>query len=250
VEREWRNMKPSLAHLETKNLFSGALRVVAKKSTIKSAPHIGCRVKLYTCKEKRDNMATVATNDLMKGLRGKFGNSLVFRTMRGKTHVSPLVRKPGKQKESVAQRNTRVKFSEASQWAQATLLSPEKKTYYKQCAKMLNLHNAYTAAIADYMRKPKVVKAQHRGTITYLIRKPGFALKQVLVAHNEGMGTPLSNIVTRQHKDLWRVHYTPNSSLSPITLVIVDNAGTKVKFVDVIKTVDLSQLEIGNTCCW
>ena len=107
-------------------------------------------------------MATTTANALIKGFRGKFGNDVVFRTMRGKTFVSPPARKPVKKKESEAQRNTRVTFQEATQWAQEILLDLEKKVYYRQRAKALKLPNAYTAAITDYMRKPKVVKMQNR----------------------------------------------------------------------------------------
>jgi hypothetical protein len=174
-------------------------------------------------------MATVATNVLMSGLSGRFGDSLIFRMMRGKTYVSPPARKPDKLKQSQAQRNTRVKFSKAAQWAQATLLEPKKKTYYKQRAKALRLPNAYTAAIADYMRKLKVVKTQHQNTLTYQIDKPGFALKRVLVVNNEDSRVTSSSIVVRQHKHQWLVHYMPNGSLAPITLTIFDNTGQEIQ---------------------
>src|SRR5918995_4808093 len=121
-------------------------------------------------------MATVVNNDLVRGFRGKFGNDVVFKTMRGKTFASPPARRPVKKKESEAQRNTRSTFRKAAEWAQITLLNPEKKTYYQQRAKALKLPNAYTAAITDYMRKPKVVKTQERNTVTYHITKPGFRI--------------------------------------------------------------------------
>jgi hypothetical protein len=179
-------------------------------------------------------MATVANNVLMNGLSGRFGNTLVFRTMRGKTHVSPPARKPDKKKESDAQRGTRTKFSEATQWAQAALLDPQKKEYYRQRAKALKLPNAYTAAITDYMRKPKVEKTQYDDNVTYRISKPGFALKQLLVADNEGTGAPASNIVVWQQHDQWLVNHTRDSSnLLAINLVILDNTGQEIRFVDV-----------------
>src|SRR5882757_1741511 len=105
-------------------------------------------------------MATITNNVLLNGVSGKFGSSLVFRTMRGKTFVSAPARKPNKKKETEAQRNTRVNFREATEWARRTLRDPERKAYYEQRAKALKLPNAYTAAITDYMRKPKVVKTQ------------------------------------------------------------------------------------------
>ncbi len=178
-------------------------------------------------------MATVTTNDLIEGLRGKLGKSLVFRTMHDKTFVSHRARKPDKKKESEAQRNTRVNFKQASEWAKKILRDPEQKAYYQKRAKVLRLPNAYTAAITDYMRKPKVIKTQDRGTITYRITKPGFALNGVRVETTETTdGQP--KIVTYQQNDSWRVHYTPgDGAVLPPTLIITDKALREYKFVDV-----------------
>ena len=100
-------------------------------------------------------MAIVKNNAIASSFRGSFGNDLVFRHVRGKTFVMAPARKPDKKKESEAQRNTRSNFREAAQWAQHILLDPEKKAYYRQRARKLKLPNAYTAAITDFMRKPK-----------------------------------------------------------------------------------------------
>lgn len=96
-------------------------------------------------------MAT-ATNLLIQGLSGMLGKTLVFKTIRGKTYVSSAPRKPDKRKETVAQRNTRTTFQQATTWAKTTLLNPAQKEYYHQQAKALGLPNAYTAAITEYMR--------------------------------------------------------------------------------------------------
>jgi hypothetical protein len=179
-------------------------------------------------------MAIVTNNDVVKGFRGKFGNDIVFRTMRGKTFANPPASKPDKKRESAAQRNTRINFREAAEWAQLILLDPEKKAYYKQRAKVLKLPNAYTAAITDYMRKPKVKKTQHRDTITYSVSKPGFVLECVKAMANDTTSTSSQKIVTRQHKNRWLIHYTPDeNSLSSFTLIITDNAEREIQFTDV-----------------
>ena len=177
-------------------------------------------------------MAIIANNDLMKGSRGKFGDDLVFRTMRGKTFVSPPARKNDKKKESEAQRNTRVNFQNATQWAQITLLNPEKKAYYQKRAKALKLPNAYTAAITDYMRKPKVKQVQHRNTITYSIRKPGFTLSQVQVLNDDTTGAASQKVVVRNKNDRWLVHHTLDAGTSPpLTLIITDNARRETRLI-------------------
>lgn len=179
-------------------------------------------------------MATVANNDVVEGFSGKFGNDLVFRTMRGKTFVSPPPRKTNKKKESEAQRNTRVNFRNAADWAQITLLNPERKAYYQQRAKALKLPNAYTAAVTDYMRKAKIVKSQHRDTITYRIYKPGFTIQEVKATCNDS-STAEPKVVIRKQNERWFVHYTPDEAEHSLTLILTDNSLRDVQFVDVLK---------------
>jgi len=97
-------------------------------------------------------MAKVMGNILAHGLRGKIGELLVFRVMRGKTFVSMSAGKPDKKKETPRQRHTRDTFREASRRAKILLLDPEKKEYYAERAKALNLPNAYTAAVREGMQ--------------------------------------------------------------------------------------------------
>ena len=181
-------------------------------------------------------MATVTTNALLNGIRGTFGNTLVFRTMRGKTFVSAKARKPDKKKETVAQLNTRTTFRQAAEWAQETLLNPEKKLYYQQRAKALKLPNAYTAAITDYMRKPKVVKSKQGDSIIYSVSKRGFDVKQVSVQLSDTNGMPLQQpkVVTSRHNDGWFLRYTPDDVVTPtLTLFITDNTLHEITFVDI-----------------
>lgn len=187
----------------------------------------------YTWYKNNTVMATTTTNPLIKGFRGKFGNDVVFRTMRGKTFASPPARRPVKKKESEAQRNTRSTFRKAAEWAQITLLNAEKKAYYQQRAKALKLPNAYTAAITDYMRKPKVGKTQERNTFMYRITKPGFRIKEVKVEFTEASDAQ-PKVFTRQKNDVWLVHYTADAvSPLPITLIITDNLQREHRLVDV-----------------
>ena len=152
-----------------------------------------------------------------------FGTEMVFKAIRGKTFVSPPARRPDRRKESEAQRNTRKTFAKATAWAQLILLNPEKKAYYQQRAKELKLPNAYTAAITDYMRKPKVeVGQQEKDTFMYTVSKPGFTVKAV-TATTEGGHPPE---VKRQKNDKWFLYYTPKGDESSfIELTITDNLG-------------------------
>lgn len=179
-------------------------------------------------------MATVRNNDLIEGLSGKFGRSLVFRTMRDKTFISAVGRKPDKGNESVAQRSTRVNFKNATAWARKVLRDPEKKVYYQQRAKALKLPNAYTAAITDYMRKPKVTKTKDHAAITYRITKPGFRIKEVKAAFGEKADLQRQASIYQQG-DTWFLDYIPDKEFAmPLTLMIMDNTMREIKFEDLM----------------
>lgn len=176
-------------------------------------------------------MASITSNIITKGLQGRLGDALVFKTMHGKTFVSIPARLPDKQKASAAQRTTRVNFQQASQWAQLILLNPEQKTYYQQRAKALKLPNAYTAALTDYMRKPNVATTRNGNTVTYSITKPGFTLQQVSVDKDETSQAPIANVTIRQRNNKWLVHQPITEGSAPaITLMVTDNCERTTRF--------------------
>ena len=98
-------------------------------------------------------MAIVRNNPFTKGFSGSIGN-IVFRQLSGKTVVS--AKRERVTKQSAQQRDNRMRFRSATYWAKAQMLDPEKKAFYLRKAKKLKLPNAYTAAIADYMRKSTI----------------------------------------------------------------------------------------------
>jgi hypothetical protein len=99
-------------------------------------------------------MARSNNNILTKGLSGMIGKQIVFRTWNGKTFISVAPKKPKKQ--SPVQKENRSKFKRATIYAKSMMKDPVKKAEYKEIAKKLQLPNAYTAAISDYMRNPKI----------------------------------------------------------------------------------------------
>lgn len=146
MDRAWRNSKGCAYN-------TGEIRSVAAKIFEKNMPICetrgvqGSRID----KKKHAHMATVANNDLTRGLRGRIGKWFVFRMVRGKTIVSHAPRKPDPLKQSRAQLQTRNTFREAAAWAVRILLDPAKKQYYADLAAAQALPNAYTAAVREYM---------------------------------------------------------------------------------------------------
>lgn len=162
----------------------------------------------------------IKDNIVTEGLSGMLGGVMVFRQVRGKTVVSNRPRKPAKQSE--LQRENRVRFRAASAYAKEAMRDPEKKERYTIRARKLNLPNAYTAALTDYLRKPVVstVKCSGRAKdfVTINASKKGFALASVEVTMTDAQGTPLKTCTAtikdraqgewtvRLPVEMWAVH--------------------------------------------
>jgi hypothetical protein len=131
-------------------------------------------------------MARSKNNILTKGLSGMVGKQIVFRTWNGKTFISVAPKKPKKQ--SPIQKENRTKFKRATVYAKSMMKDPIKKAEYKEIARKLQLPNAYTAAITDYMRNPQIEEldiANYSGKaeeeIKVTVSKKGFEIQEVEV---------------------------------------------------------------------
>jgi hypothetical protein len=131
-------------------------------------------------------MARSINNNLTRGLSGMVGGQMVFRTWNGKTYLSNAPSKPKKQ--SKRQKENRMKFKEATAFAKSMMLDPAKKAEYKAIADKLELPNAYTAAITEYMRKPEIKEvntSKYSGKedqeIKVDVRKKSFDVQEVEV---------------------------------------------------------------------
>jgi hypothetical protein len=129
-------------------------------------------------------MARSKNNLLTKGLSGMVGKQIVFRTWNGKTFISVAPKKPTKQ--SSVQKENRSKFKRATIYAKNMMKDPAKKAEYKEIAKKLQLPNAYTAAITDYMRNPLIEEldlSSYSGKageeISVTVSKKGFEVQDV-----------------------------------------------------------------------
>jgi hypothetical protein len=131
-------------------------------------------------------MAVSKNNPLTHGASGMLGGVVVFRTWNGKTFMYNRPKKPTKQSE--LQKDNRNRFRMATSYAKSMMANPEKKAEYKERAKQLNLPNAYTAAIAEYLRKPEiqeievVTSSEKIEEIKIAASKKGFDLETVTVS--------------------------------------------------------------------
>lgn len=136
------------------------------------------------------------------------GGVVVYRQLRGKTVMANRPRKPTRQSE--LQRQNRQRFRAATMFARAAMQDPEKKERYRIKARKLNLPNAYTAAITDYMRRPAVNSVKCKGRsgdcITVKASKNGFALASVEVTMMDAQGSLMvtqAATLKDRHRNEW-----------------------------------------------
>jgi len=167
-------------------------------------------------------MAIIKNNDIIEGISGKVGNH-VFKQLRGKTVICPCPPKPSTQSEP--QKETRNRFRKASEWAKNILLNAEQKAYYQKKAHKLKLPNAYTAAIADYMRSAKVIQVnQYENKATFSVHKKDFDVKQVDIVVNKESGEKETRTLPKGESFFW-VH--PGELIAGVVVMITDAAGVR-----------------------
>jgi hypothetical protein len=164
-------------------------------------------------------MAIVKNNPIIKGLSGMVGKSIVFKQLRGKTIICNRPPKP--QTQSAPQKETRDRFRKASEWAKSILLDADQKAYYQKKAHKLKLPNAYTAAIADYMRSAKVMqKNQYADKTTFFVYKKDFDVVQVNIVVSKDSGEKETRTLPRGESHFW-IH---SSELHAGALVMITDA--------------------------
>lgn len=189
-------------------------------------------------------MATIRNNILVENLRGMIGNQLVFRQLRGKTVVSASPGSP--RKESEQQRDNRRRFRYATAYAKYMMQNPEMKAYYWHKARELNLPNAYTAAITDYMRKPVISKVsvstrkKGRKMISIVATKKHFALKKVAVTVKDAQGVVL------ERGEAWRKETGQHWQYSP-AVALIQGLLVEVSVTDRMDHFITSRLNLDNT---
>jgi hypothetical protein len=166
-------------------------------------------------------MATIKNNVIMKGASGMLGKSIVFKQVRGKTIMCNRPPKPST--ESDQQKENRDRFRKASQWAKTVLLDADQKAYYQKKARKLKLPNAYTAAIADYMRSAKVMQVnRYADRTTFFVQKKDFDLEQVDIVLNNDSGETETRTLPKGETFFW---LKPAELNAGVLVMITDAAG-------------------------
>ncbi|MBT1706148.1 hypothetical protein [Chryseosolibacter indicus] len=157
---------------------------------------------------------------------------MIFKQLHGKT----IVARRGKPvtKESALQRENRLRFKMASRFAKAMMLDAERKAYYWEEAKKLNLPNAYTAAIADYMRKPqlkevKVTTNESNIETNITALKKDFSINRIKVIAIGKDDTFIEDAESTDTFESWIYRFSADKEqIRKVMVIVQDNAGNVV----------------------
>lgn len=166
------------------------------------------------------------------------GKQIVFRSWNGKTYISAAPKKPKRQ--SPIQKENRSKFKRATMYAKNMMKDPAKKAEYKEIALKMQLPNAYTAAITDYMRNPQIeavdlvnYSGKADEEIKVVARKKDFQLQEVEILITDDNGEVLEEgRATKGLGNEWTYRTLHNiESKKPAKIVVMakDKAGNKVQ---------------------
>jgi hypothetical protein len=99
-------------------------------------------------------MGKIKNNAVTKGFSGKLGDDITFRQVDGKTIFAKRTLTSTAPTEK--QQQVRNRFSEASQFAAASIDNPQALLDYKAMAELQGLKSAYMAALIDYLTAPEM----------------------------------------------------------------------------------------------
>lgn len=180
-------------------------------------------------------MAFVDNNPLLKGASGALGKNVVFKQVRGRTHMTNMPRK--RKRSSEKQKEQQDVFQLAVRYAKRACSFPEWKAMY---AKGINdrKHSANAVAVSDYLNPPEIHEINvltYTGAPGELIRIRAFddfkvASVIVTITNAEGIVIEKGEAQLRGKKGLWRMMTTVRNPSAPGTVFSVvakDMAGNE-----------------------
>jgi hypothetical protein len=178
-------------------------------------------------------MAQISDNIFTEGIRGMIAGQIVFRSWNGKTFVYKSPRKPTKQ--SAIQRENRSKFRRATAFAKKMMKDIVKKAEYQEVARKLQLPNAYTAAVTEYMRRPEIADVEILESVEIMevkvvTQKKGFKLQEVEIVTLDEKGREIEKGQGRSHtQNIWHYCAENGEKVFEIMIKATDQAGNKVE---------------------
>lgn len=182
-------------------------------------------------------MGKVKENLLTKGFSGRIGDEIVFRQVGNRT----LFAKRPRKRTSIApsQQAQRDFFSKAVVFAKTMLLDPLIRADYQNRAKLAGLASAYSAAVTDYLKAPKINSIDTDyykgavGDIIWIIALDDFKLQSMTVTLQRADGSVIESGAAVLQEGRWKYIATQANAI----------AGTKVLVVATDRPGKQAQLE-------
>jgi hypothetical protein len=178
-------------------------------------------------------MSNTNKNVVVRALKGKFADQVVFKKSNGHSIMANVPSKTTKQ-ATVAQLRIRDEFRMAANYAKHAITNPQLLTLYQSLAR--NGQNAYSAALADFLTPPKVTTldvSAYKGMLGGIIAVravDAYSVKEVNVSIKAADGSVLETgpAVLDSNGNFWC--YTATKDANPVAGTIVtaiakDNPG-------------------------
>jgi hypothetical protein len=106
------------------------------------------------CSTKSKIMGIVKNNNFTRGISGAVSHDMVFRKYKKKTSV--YIKQERTSELSEKETAQRGKFKEGILYAKSAILDPVLKAEYQAVADATDFPNAYTVALADFLKGPEI----------------------------------------------------------------------------------------------
>lgn len=185
-------------------------------------------------------MGKVKENLLTKGFSGKIGDEIVFRQVGNRTMVAKRPRKSTI--VSPKQQPQRDLFAKAVVFAKTMLLDPAIRADYQNRAKLAGLASAYSAAVTDYLKAPKINSIDTDyykgavGDVIWIIALDDFKLQSMTVTLQRADGSVIESGLAILEEGRWKYVVTQANAEAGIKVIAVatDRPGKEARLEKVL----------------
>jgi hypothetical protein len=185
-------------------------------------------------------MGKVKENLLTKGFSGRIGDEIVFRQVKNRTLFAKRPRKSTIiTPNQVSQREL---FAKAVVFAKTMLLDPAIRADYQNRARQAGLASAYSAALTDYLKAPKInaIDTDYYkgavGDVIWIVALDDFKIQRLTVTIQRDNGSVIENGVAVLEAGRWKYVATQPIAEAGISVIAVatDRPGREARLAKVL----------------
>lgn len=168
-------------------------------------------------------MGKVKENLLTKGFSGKIGDEIVFRQVGNRT----LFAKRPRRRIGSTSTPQRDLFAKAVVFAKTMLLDPAIRADYQNRAKLAGLASAYSAAVTDYLKAPKINSIDTDyykgavGDVIWIIALDDFKLQSMTITLQRADGSVIESGLAILEEGRWKYVATQANAEAGIKIIAV-----------------------------